>query len=93
MPIKYQDADNLRLHHDTARVLFLRLGIEQLALSAQSIAFRDQVLDLLAALQHALDGLVHDLLSVVQLVLNLCEVICLCWALVFLQVGFQFGVW
>ena len=78
-------------HDDAARVLLLRLGVEHLALRAQPIALRDQVVNLLAAFQHTFNGLVHDLLCVVQLPLYLRYTVHFCWVLVCPDVGVQFG--
>jgi hypothetical protein len=60
-----------RSHNHTARVLLLRLRIKHLALRAQPVALGHQAVNLLPALQHALNRLVQHNLRLVQLLLDL----------------------
>jgi len=68
------------------------LCVEHLALRAQTIALRNQVINFLPSLQYTLDGLVQHNLCLVQLLLNLHDTVCLLWVLVFDNVVFQLGV-
>jgi hypothetical protein len=68
------------------RVAKTYLGVEHLALCAQSVALRYQVIDLLASLQHTLNRLVQNNLSLIELLLNLHDAVCLLRVLVFLDV-------
>ena len=61
------------LHHHTARILLLGLGIKHLALRAQPIGFRDKTVDLLAALQYGFDGFVQDDFGLVEFFLDLAQ--------------------
>jgi hypothetical protein len=62
------------------------LGIEHLALRAQSVALRNKVINLLATLQHTLDRLVQDNLGLVELLLDLHDAVRLLRVLVLLDV-------
>ena len=66
-----------RLHDGTTRILLLGAGIEGFALGTQVGALSYQVIDLLSALQHTLDGLVQHNLGLVHLLLDLHDAICL----------------
>ena len=67
------------------------LSIEHLALCTQDIALRHQVLDLLPALKHALNGLVDDNFSLIQLLLDPHDAVRLLRVLVFREVVLQLG--
>lgn len=58
-------------HHLTALVVLARGLVEKRAGGAEVVALVDQRVELLPALQHAVDGLVQDHLGLVQLALNL----------------------
>jgi hypothetical protein len=68
-----------------------RLTIKHLALGTQSVALRDQIINLLPSLQHALDGLVQHDLSLVQFLLDLHDAVRLLWILVLHDVFLQLG--
>jgi hypothetical protein len=92
-PSKWIDGRIISYSHDTAaRVLLLRLGVEHLAARTQVIALRDELVHLLAALQHALHGLVQHLLRGVELVLDLEDLVCLLGVLVLREVVLELGI-
>lgn len=68
-----------------------RLTVEHLALVAEAVALGDEVVDLLAALQHALDGLVQDDLGLVELPLDLHDAVGLVRVLVLGEVFLELG--
>lgn len=78
-------------HYHTARILLLRLRVEHLTLSTQPVALRDQIVNLLASLQHTLDGLVQDDLGLVELLLDLDDAVGLRRVLVLSDVVLEFG--
>jgi hypothetical protein len=82
---------NLNLHNHTARVLLLRLCIEHLTLRTQPITLRDQIIDLLAPLQHALNRLMQHNLGLVKLLLDFDDAVCLRRVLVLRDVLFELG--
>lgn len=65
--------------------------IKHLALSAQAITLRDQIVNLLSSLQYALNSLVQDNLGLVKLLLNLHDAVGLLRVLVFFEVVLQLG--
>lgn len=79
-------------HDAAARVLLLRLRVKHLAARAQIIALGDQLVHLLAALEHALHGLVQHLLRGVELVLDLQDLVRLLRVLVLRDVVLELGV-
>lgn len=68
-----------------------RHTVEHFALSAQTIALRHQIINLLSSLQHALDGLVQHNLGLVQLLLDLHDAVGLLGVLVLGEVVRQLG--
>lgn len=67
------------------------LGIKHLALSAETITLGNQTINLLAPLQHALDGLVQHNLGLVELLLDLHDAVCGVRVLVFGNVLLELG--
>ncbi len=67
----------------------LWLTVEHLALVAEAVALGDEVVDLLATLQHAFDSLVQDDFSFVQLLLDLHNAVGLMRVLVLGEVFLQ----
>lgn len=57
------------------------LTVKHLGLGTQSVTLLDQIVDLLASLQHTLDSLVEHNLGLVQLLLDLQDVVGLVWVL------------
>lgn len=68
-----------------------QLTIEHLALRTQPITLRHQVINLLASLQHALNGLVQHNLRLVQLLLDLHDAVGLVRVLVLHNVFLELG--
>lgn len=69
------------------------LSIEHLALGAQTIALRHQVVDLLSAREHALDSVVQHDLGLIQLFLNLHNAVNLSRVLVLCDILLELGIW
>lgn len=65
--------------------------VKHLALRAQAIALRHQVVNLLASLQHALDGLVQHDLRLIELLLDLHDAVCLMRVLILHDVILERG--
>ena len=80
------------LHDAAARVLLLGLCVEHLAGGAQIVALGHQLVHLLPTLEHALHGLVQDLLGGVELVLDLEDLVRLLRVLVLCDVVLELGV-
>lgn len=89
---KNADPKTLRpLHNHTARVLLLRLCIKHSTARTQPITLGDQIINLLAPLQHTLNSLMQHDLGLIQLLLNLHDAVSLGWILVLDDVIFEFG--
>lgn len=69
----------------------VRRTVKHLALGAQAVALGHEVVNLLAALQDALDGLVQDNLGLVELLLDLHDAVGLLRVLVLGEVVAQLG--
>lgn len=85
-------------HHQVSVELAALVGlasrlVEHLRLGAQLVRLRHQVVELLAALQYLVDGIMQDDLGLVQILLNLGHRIRLLWILVLGEVGIQLCVW
>lgn len=71
--------------------MLLRLRIKHLALRTQAITLRNQVINLLAPLQHTLNRLVQHDLRLIKLLLDLDNAVCLRRVLVLRDVCLELG--